>query len=90
MNGYARDRWRSIVLARAPFGLCQKCLIAPAVEADHITPLADGGAELDPANGWALCAVCHRERSTAQSHRRGSPFRQRAARRAAKPRSPAA
>lgn len=39
---------------------CEQCgYPTRAVEVDHITPIADGGAELDPANCQALCKPCH-------------------------------
>lgn len=55
-------QWREEVLKRAG-GACQiqypgRCT-GTATEADHITELADGGAELDPNNGQAACHNCH-------------------------------
>ena len=39
---------------------CESCgYPTPAAEVDHITPIADGGAELDPGNCQALCRACH-------------------------------
>ena len=48
---------RGAVLARTP--LCARCG-APATEVDHVVPVADGGALLDPDNLQPLCAGCHR------------------------------
>lgn len=45
---------------------CEACG-APASEVDHITALADGGAELDPANLQALCRSCHRAKTAADA-----------------------
>jgi len=43
--------------------LCAHCLILDrvslAAEVDHIRPLAQGGARLDPDNLQALCRSCH-------------------------------
>ena len=43
--------------------LCAHCLIQDrvtlAAEIDHVRPLADGGARLDPDNLQALCRSCH-------------------------------
>lgn len=43
--------------------LCAHCLIQDrvtlAAEIDHIRPLAQGGARLDPDNLQALCRSCH-------------------------------
>jgi hypothetical protein len=75
--GAAHRRWRLAVLARAGYR-CQLCGDPapvratgpwPAGEADHIVPLAEGGAPLDPANGRALCRPCNRRRGgyTAQA-----------------------
>ena len=60
-------RWsklRAAVLAVEP--LCRRCGDM-AVEVDHITPLADGGAELDPANCQPLCRSCHTAKSAAET-----------------------
>ena len=45
---------------------CQGCG-AVATEVDHITPLADGGAELDPANLQSLCQSCHAAKTAAEA-----------------------
>ena len=38
----------------------------PANEVDHIQPIAEGGARLDPANLRPLCKPCH-SRHTART-----------------------
>lgn len=57
--------WRKAVLARAR-GACQirgpRCT-GRATEADHITPVARGGAEHALDNGQAACTTCHREKT---------------------------
>ena len=54
---------RAVLAARWRCELCG----APAVEVDHITAIADGGAELDPANLQALCHRCHLTKSAAEA-----------------------
>ncbi|MDA0769230.1 MAG: hypothetical protein BZY79_01745 [SAR202 cluster bacterium Casp-Chloro-G4] len=57
---FKRDKWT-----------CQSCgtrhwpKFRGILEADHITPLADGGAEFDEANVQTLCKPCHRGKTTA-------------------------
>ena len=46
------------ILAR-DHGKCVLCG-APAVDVDHIRPVADGGALYDDANLRSLCRPCHR------------------------------
>jgi len=48
------------------------CDGAKEAQADHIVPIARGGARYDLANGQTLCIRCHarktlRERATARS-----------------------
>ena len=38
-------------------------------EADHIVPVAEGGAELDPANGQGACSTCHSDKTQAEARR---------------------
>lgn len=70
--GSAHRRWREMVLRRDP--LCVMCekvgRVEPSVIADHIKPLAQGGAPFDMANGQGLCMACH-NRKTASDVRRG-------------------
>jgi 5-methylcytosine-specific restriction protein A len=58
--------------------LCEMCLednlIVPAVEVDHIVPLADGGAPYDMANLCSLCTPCH-SRKTADERTGKNPLR---------------
>jgi|GEM_PF-1927545 5-methylcytosine-specific restriction endonuclease McrA len=57
---FKRDKWT-----------CQTCKtrhwpkFRGILEADHITALADGGAEFDEANVQTLCKQCHRQKTTA-------------------------
>ena len=45
---------------------CEHCG-APSVEADHVVPVADGGAELDADNVQALCRACHASKTAAEA-----------------------
>ena len=61
-RGYDRqwERVRSAFLAAHP--RCTFCG-APAVDVDHVVPIAGGGPRLDPANLRALCHPCHSSRT---------------------------
>ena len=79
LSGRQRAAFRSEVLDRSPVCQWPGCT-APASEADHIVPIADGGARTDLANGQALCEPHHdlktrlenaeRNRRRAQARRR--------------------
>jgi 5-methylcytosine-specific restriction protein A len=49
----------------ATFPICKACERQSANEVDHILPINDGGARLDPANLQSLCKSCH-SKKTAQ------------------------
>lgn len=55
------QRARRVKLAEQP--LCEECLrqgrVRAATLVDHIVPMADGGARLDPDNWQSLCDECH-------------------------------
>ena len=63
--GAAHRRWRRLVLLRDPicvdpFGVHrERGEIVPATVADHVVPIAQGGARFDLENGQGLCASCH-------------------------------
>lgn len=68
----AHKTWRKQVLARDK-GTCQ--INGPgcqhrALEADHIIPIAEGGAAHQLSNGQAVCVPCHK-RKTQQEALRG-------------------
>lgn len=73
---YQRTAWknvRTLQLQLEP--LCRKCraagkLIAASI-VDHITAIADGGAELDLDNLQSLCASCHNTKTRSESKRGG-------------------
>lgn len=60
--------WRNTILARDPHCKANgpRCTHI-ATEADHITNIADGGNELDPANGQGLCHNCHNDKTQAEA-----------------------
>ena len=73
-RGYDKDhrRWREAVLARDP--ACVECLehgnVTPAVVADHIIPLSEGGTwHLE--NGQGLCIPCHNRKTMRERRERG-------------------
>lgn len=68
----AHKTWRTTVLSRDK-GACQ--INGPGcthrvTEADHVVPVAEGGAEHDVNNGQAVCSPCHK-RKTQQEAQRG-------------------
>jgi 5-methylcytosine-specific restriction enzyme A len=70
-RGYDRkwEKLRAWHLAREP--LCRQCQIEGKVVAaflvDHITPIRQGGAVLDPANLQSLCVRCHNQKTARES-----------------------
>ena len=65
-SGWAWSKTRSQVLRRDR-RTCQTCG-APATQVDHITPIAWGGSD-DLTNLVAICADCHRVKTTRESRR---------------------
>lgn len=87
-NGYTRTstaahkRWAAQVKANAGYH-CQAAGCARRADvADHIRPVAEGGAEFDVANGQALCKA-HHDVKTQGEAARGRARRQANARRPA-------
>ena len=70
VNGASRTstpawkRTRKAVLDRDGWA-CQTCG-SPASEVDHITPHAQGGSD-DETNLAAICAACHRTKTSAEA-----------------------
>lgn len=63
--------WRRIVLKRSK-GTCEIKLTGcthRATEADHIKPIAEGGAEYDPDNGQGACSPCHQKKTQQEAQR---------------------
>jgi 5-methylcytosine-specific restriction endonuclease McrA len=67
-----KTSFRNAVLARDRF-TCVRCgLYDPSgrgLEADHVVPLAEGGAALDVGNGVSLCRACHGEKTRKAARR---------------------
>lgn len=69
---YQSAAWRAV---RAAFlrenPLCERCQargrVVPAVVADHVTPLKDGGQRFDWCNLSALCVSCHNRKTAAET-----------------------
>lgn len=76
-RGYGREyrRLRKILLAREP--LCRPCSLkgrtTVAVQVDHITPIAKGGATHDIENLQPICADCHRDKCALDKGHRVKP-----------------
>lgn len=71
LTGRQRAELRRKSLAREP--TCRHCG-APGTEADHIRPIALGGARFDLGNIQTLCGACHATktaREAAARNRRG-------------------
>lgn len=68
----AHKRWQRQVLANAR-GRCELQLVPActgvAVHADHKLAVAEGGDELDPANGQAACLPCHEAKTREETAR---------------------
>lgn len=68
-RGYGRQhrKLREQLLRQEP--LCRLCLakgrVTAATIADHIRPIAQGGALYDLANLQPVCASCHQDKSNA-------------------------
>ncbi len=71
-RGYGRrhQAWRIQVLQRDLF-TCVQCGRLPLdmseLEADHITPIKDGGIQYDLVNGQTLCSACHARKTQRES-----------------------
>lgn len=56
--------WKRQVRAANPDGVCYVCGMPGADEVDHIVPILEGGAVLDPANGGLIHEEpCHRRKT---------------------------
>lgn len=61
-----RRKFRDAVLAREP--VCRVCG-RQATEADHITPVAEGGTNNPATNGQGLCKTHHDAKTRTESRR---------------------
>jgi 5-methylcytosine-specific restriction enzyme A len=67
---HAWRKLRARTLRRHP--TCQHCNTRPSTTVDHIIPLAQGGARLNPHNVQALCNPCRQEKDLADNHTKRS------------------
>jgi 5-methylcytosine-specific restriction protein A len=68
---------RRIQLAHVP--LCEMCsasgLTVIATDVDHIVPISQGGAALDPENFRSLCRPCHSRVTWRQLNKTDKPMK---------------
>ena len=67
---YRSKEWRTLrlwIIQNEP--LCRSCS-RPAEMVDHITPIQEGGARLDPENLQPLCHSCHNSKRAREGNRR--------------------
>ena len=75
-RGYGPEHraWRLAVLMRDAFCVDPDRVHVgerrPSVSADHVVPIADGGARYDVANGQGLCMRCHATKTGREGQRR--------------------
>lgn len=70
LNRTQEKKWRNTVRTNAN-NTCQHCgQYTPHGEADHITPIADGGSYYDPNNGQWLCRKCHQQKTKKENKQR--------------------
>lgn len=72
-----RRQWRALrrrVFERDGFR-CRACGRAGRLECDHVVPLDQGGAALDPANLQTLCRGCHIGKTRRENTERDNPER---------------
>ena len=69
-NSKKHKIWRSAILTKNP--ICVECQkrgkIVEAKEADHITPIEQGGEPYDLANGQGLCKSCHSKKTAKENN----------------------
>lgn len=67
---YSTREWQRLSKSlREKHPYCVECLRTSAqatLQVDHIVPLRDGGAPLDPLNLQVLCASCHSLKTAAE------------------------
>ena len=77
-RGYGAMWQRARIMQLHAEPLCRHCMerdgrVTTATQVDHIVPLVDGGARLDPANFQSLCTPCHNAKSRKDRRERGLP-----------------
>ena len=75
----AHKQWRMAVLIRDAYQ-CQDCKKICSgkrdAHADHILPIAEGGARYDLENGQCLCAACHARKTLRENRNADSQSHQ--------------
>lgn len=70
----SHDEFMAYITRGAGEPLCVLCIeqgrLVIANTLDHITPIIEGGAELDASNVQWLCPVCHNTKSIKEHHGR--------------------
>lgn len=74
LTRHDRHRFRREVLSRED--TCRQCGSPDNLQADHIIPVAEGGATNDPNNGQALCRDCHTAKTQREAARGKARTRQ--------------
>lgn len=73
--GAQHQRLRKILLAKEP--LCRPCQakgrVTAATIADHVVPIAKGGAIYDLSNMQPVCADCHDKKTRADNGWKAKP-----------------
>jgi 5-methylcytosine-specific restriction endonuclease McrA len=70
----AHRAWRQAVLTKCNWQCVDCGTVATDLHADHVVPIAQGGARYDVANGQARCVRCH-GRKTRQEQNANAPRR---------------
>lgn len=69
----AHRLWRQAVLTRDAFACVDCGRIDQANHADHVVPIAQGGAKYDVANGACRCIKCHSRKTARENNQRHPP-----------------
>jgi 5-methylcytosine-specific restriction protein A len=64
LRGEQAQKRRAAVLRRNPH--CVLCGMRPSTQADHIVPLAEGGADHE-SNMQGVCMVCHKAKTQVEA-----------------------
>lgn len=72
----AHRQWRQAVLTRCAWSCVDCGKVEPSLHADHVVPIAQGGARYDVSNGEARCAACHARKTLRERRGEGGSDRQ--------------
>lgn len=69
-NSQQHRAWAAAIRKRDPYCRIRYPDICTHItqQADHIIPVAQGGAEFDLANGQGACRACHQRKSSREGH----------------------